>query len=72
MAELNIGIEVSPTCNVTLGGASSYQILRKYVKEFLDAGVDVFVGTDDPGFLNTTMEEEIKILRDVSFTNKPT
>ncbi|KAL7483885.1 hypothetical protein ACHAW6_009524 [Cyclotella cf. meneghiniana] len=72
MAELNIGIEVSPTCNVTLGGASSYTILRKYVKEFLDAGVDVFVGTDDPGFLNTTMEEEIKILRDIAFTNQPT
>jgi len=72
MAELNIGIEVSPTCNVTLGGASSYSILRKYVKLFLDAGVDVFVGTDDPGFLNTTIEEEIKILRDTSFTNQPT
>jgi len=33
------------------------------VREFLKMGVDVFVGTDDPGFLNTTMEKEIAILQ---------
>eukprot|EP00984_Skeletonema_dohrnii_P034432 scaffold33557_cov119-Skeletonema_dohrnii-CCMP3373.AAC.6 len=63
LAEKNIGIEISPTCNITLGGARSEQILTEYVREFLKMGVDVFVGTDDPGFLNTTMEKEIAILQ---------
>ena len=65
MAENNIGIEVSPTCNVTLGGARNEQILRKYVKEFLSSGVDIFVGTDDPGFLGTSLEKEVAILKGI-------
>jgi len=63
LAEKKIGIEISPTCNITLGGARNEQILTDYVREFLKVGVDVFVGTDDPGFLNTTMEKEIAILQ---------
>jgi len=62
IAHSNIGIEVSPTCNITLGGAQSKEILRKYVQEFLSIGVDVFVGSDDPAFLNTTLETEIQLL----------
>jgi len=38
------------------------QILTDYVKEFLKMGVDVYVGTDDPGFLNTTLKKEISLL----------
>jgi hypothetical protein len=68
MAALNIAVEVSPTCNITLGGACNTQVLKKYVKIFLEAGVDVLVGTDDPGFLNTTLEKERNILRDVLCT----
>lgn len=63
LAEQNIGIEISPTCNITLGGAMNEKILTDYVKEFLKMGVDVFVGTDDPGFLNTTLTKEISILQ---------
>jgi hypothetical protein len=63
LAEQKIGIEISPTCNISLGGAMSKQILIEYVREFLKMGVDVFVGTDDPGFLNTTMGKEIVILQ---------
>lgn len=62
IARSNIGIEVSPTCNITLGGAQSKEILRKYVQKFLNIGVDVFVGSDDPAFLNTTLETEIQLL----------
>lgn len=63
LAEQRIGVEISPTCNITLGGAMSEEILTDYVREFLRMGVDVFVGTDDPGFLNTSMEKEISILQ---------
>lgn len=63
LAEQNIGIEISPSCNITLGGAMSEQILTDYVKEFLKMGADVYVGTDDPGFLNTTLEKEISLLQ---------
>ena len=62
MALSNIGIEVSPTCNISLGGAHNGYVLRQYVKEFLNMGVNVFVGTDDPGFLKTTLKKEISIL----------
>ena len=65
MAKLNIGIEVSPTCNISLGGARDKQTLRRYVNAFLDAGVNVFVGTDDPGFLGTSLENEVAILKGV-------
>mmetsp|Transcript_32834 Transcript_32834/g.69068 ORF Transcript_32834/g.69068 Transcript_32834/m.69068 type:complete len:440 (+) Transcript_32834:163-1482(+) len=65
MEKLKIGIEVSPTCNITLGGARSERVLKEYVKEFLDCGVHVFVGTDDPGFLGTSLEKEIAILGSV-------
>jgi hypothetical protein len=58
MAHLGIGVEVNPSCNLSLGGATSLS----YVKDFLDAGVDVYVGSDDPGFLGTTMEKEREIL----------
>lgn len=64
MADRNIGIEVSPTCNISLGGASSTDILRRYVTIFLEEGVNVFLGTGDPGFLNTTLEKEKRILQD--------
>ena len=63
LAERKIGIEISPTCNITLGGARKEKILTDYVREFLRMGVDVYVGTDDPGFLNTTIEREIAILQ---------
>jgi len=62
MAKLNIGIEVSPTCNISLGGAQSEKVFRRYVNIFLDAGVDIFVGTDDPGFLGTCLEKEVAIV----------
>ena len=65
MAESNIGMEVSPNCNITLGGGRSEGVFRKYVRKFLGAGVDVFVGTDDPGFLGTTLDEEVAILKGV-------
>ena len=62
LAEQSIGIEISPSCNISLGGAMNEQILTDYVKEFLKMGVDVYVGTDDPGFLNTTLKKEISLL----------
>ena len=65
MSKLNIGIEVSPTCNITLGGARSKKVLQSYVDAFLDCGVNVYVGTDDPGFLGTCLEAEIELLRDL-------
>ncbi|KAL9189936.1 hypothetical protein ACHAXT_009611 [Thalassiosira profunda] len=65
MASSGIGIEVSPTCNITLGGARNKEILRQYVEEILRAGVDVYVATDDPGFLGTTLEEELAMLKGV-------
>lgn len=63
LADQKIGIEISPSCNITLGGAMSEEILTNYVREFLKMGVDVSVGTDDPGFLNTSMDKEISILQ---------
>jgi adenosine deaminase len=54
MAQRNIGIEISPTCNITLGSAFSPDVLRRYVAAFLQEGVHIFLGTDDPAFLNTT------------------
>eukprot|EP00957_Ditylum_brightwellii_P203952 15336911-Ditylum_brightwellii.AAC.1 len=58
----DIGIEVTPSCNLSLGGAHNLE----YVKMFLDAGVDVYVGTDDPGFTGSTFVEEARLLWDVA------
>lgn len=65
MAERKIGIEVSPTCSITLGGARDGEVLRQYVTKFLETGVNLFVGTDDPGFLDTTLEDEIAHLHGI-------
>eukprot|EP00708_Paratrimastix_pyriformis_P003880 GAFH01002685.1.p1 GENE.GAFH01002685.1~~GAFH01002685.1.p1 ORF type:complete len:348 (-),score=38.86 GAFH01002685.1:55-1074(-) len=59
-AERRVGIEVCPTSNLTLGGAHDLS----YVRHFLDMGVDVFAGTDDPGFLNCTLESEADQIRE--------
>lgn len=60
-AERGVGIEINPTCNLTLGGASDLS----YCKRFLDHGVNLYLGTDDPGFLNTTLDQEREILEAV-------
>jgi len=36
-----------------------------HVLKFLDAGVDLFIGTDDPGFLGNTFDHEVELVRDI-------
>lgn len=53
-AEHGVGIEVCPTSNLTLGGAPNLS----HVKHFLEMGVHLYSGTDDPGFLACTLADE--------------
>eukprot|EP01116_Phalansterium_solitarium_P002347 TRINITY_DN12305_c0_g1_i1.p1 TRINITY_DN12305_c0_g1~~TRINITY_DN12305_c0_g1_i1.p1 ORF type:complete len:353 (+),score=39.11 TRINITY_DN12305_c0_g1_i1:188-1246(+) len=61
MAQRKIGIEVNPTSNITLGGAPNLN----YVHRFVQCGVDLYLGTDDPGFLATDLDKERDMLRAV-------
>ena len=58
MSSRRVAIEVAPSCNLGLGGATSLS----YVHDFLAAGVDIHVGTDDPGFLGTDFATERALL----------
>lgn len=43
------------------GGVKSLQ----HIHHFLDAGVDLYVGTDDPGFLGNRFEDEVAWVRNI-------
>ena len=36
--------------------------VREYVEAFLRAGINVYIGTDDPGFLGTSLSQESRVL----------
>ncbi|MCB1169353.1 MAG: hypothetical protein KDK25_03415 [Leptospiraceae bacterium] len=55
----NIVLEVCPTSNARIAA-----VRRHPVHRFLDAGLKVVVGADDPGIFDTTLEKEFQILKE--------
>lgn len=59
--ERNICFDVAITSNILTGIVSS--ITEHPVKQMLDNGCLITIGTDDPATLNTTLEREYELLR---------
>ena len=59
MAEREIGIEVAPTGNTMINKSIEYYC------SFLEKGVDLYLGTDDPGFIRTNLDKETRLLYSV-------
>ena len=58
LAEMPVVIEVCPTSNQRIGAVETHPVHR-----FLEKGLDVVVGADDPGIFDTDLEQEFLILK---------
>jgi adenosine deaminase len=59
----NICFDIALTSNLCTGVVGN---LKEHpVKEMLDFGCDITIGTDDPTILNTTLDDEYRLLLDV-------
>ena len=54
-----IPLEICLTSNVLLGLCKSYS--NHPIGQLVEAGVDVSINTDDPGFFNTSLSQEIDL-----------
>ena len=59
IAERQITVECCLSCNVVVGGASSYE--THPIQKFIDAGIPVTLNTDDPIRVGTTLSREYAI-----------
>jgi adenosine deaminase len=66
LAERGITVECSLSSNVILGAVPSYE--AHPIRRFLDAGIPVALGTDDPVQLYTTIGREYAIAAALGFT----
>lgn len=60
--ERDICFDIALTSNVYTGVVSDYK--NHPVQRMLEAGLKITIGTDDPAILNTTLDNEYKILMD--------
>ena len=63
LAERGVVLEVSPTSNVCLGVAPSYE--AHPFRRLYDAGVQVTVNSDDPPMFDTTLTREYLVLAEI-------
>lgn len=61
LVERRIPLEVCPTSNIRLGYYGSYN--QHPLRRLHEAGVIVTVNTDDPPLFNTTMNQEVDLMR---------
>jgi adenosine deaminase len=66
LAERGVTVECSLSSNVVLGAVPSYE--AHPIRRFLDAGIPVALGTDDPVQLCTTIGREYAIAASLGFT----
>jgi adenosine deaminase len=68
LVERGITVECSLSSNVVLGAVPSYE--AHPIRHFLDAGIPVALGTDDPVQLCTTIGREYAIAAALGFTHR--
>jgi adenosine deaminase len=68
LAERGITVECSLSSNIVLGAVPSYE--THPIRRFLDAGIPVALGTDDPVQLCTTIGREYAIAAALGFTSR--
>ena len=61
LADLGIPLEICPTSNITLGAVPSLE--EHPVRRLYDMGVPIVINTDDPALFNTTLSDELELLR---------
>jgi aminodeoxyfutalosine deaminase len=61
LARERIALEISPTSNVRLGVFESFE--EHPLRDLYEAGVVVTVNSDDPPLFNTSLNEEVELLR---------
>lgn len=66
LAERGITVECSLSCNVVLGVVPSYELHP--IRRFVEAGIPVALGTDDPVQICTTIGREYAIAAALGFT----
>ena len=66
LAERRITIECSLSCNVVLGAVASYE--AHPIRRFVEAGIPVALGTDDPVQVCTTIGREYAIVAALGFS----
>ncbi len=63
LRQTRIPIEMCPISNVRTGAVSSIQ--EHPIRRFYDAGLVVFVNTDDPTMFKTSLADELRVLHEV-------
>ncbi|MCL2304928.1 MAG: adenosine deaminase [Planctomycetaceae bacterium] len=61
LIEKDIPLEICPTSNVKLGAVASWE--SHPVRKLFDYGVPIVIGTDDPAFFGSTLEDEYRQLQ---------
>jgi len=67
IANQGVVIESSPLSNIKRGAVEN--LSEHPIRKFLDNYIKVVMGTDDPGFFNNTMSDELASLRQVGLTD---
>lgn len=66
LADNKIALEICISSNLNLGSSK----LEFYpLRELYDEGIPILICTDDPGFLNTSLEKEYEIVRGLGFSD---
>jgi adenosine deaminase len=63
LKEKNITLEICPTSNIYTGIYDKISDIP--IKEFIDNGVKITINTDDPVICNTTLKNELTLVKDV-------
>ena len=61
--ENNITLEICPTSNICTGVYDKISDIP--IKEFLDRGINITINTDDPVICNTTLKDELNIVKSI-------
>lgn len=66
LTERGVTVECCPSCNVVLGAVLSYE--EHPIRHYVDRGISVALGTDDPVQIGTTIGREYAILSALGFS----
>lgn len=64
LRECGAVIEICPTSNIRIAGLGKYE--NHPLPDYIDRGLHIVIGSDDPGILNTSLQEEINLAREMT------
>lgn len=64
LAADNIYLELCPSSNLIIGHIQNFKEMRLLYRRLYAAGVKLTINSDDPEFLNTNVQKELKLLLD--------